>query len=161
MPTTRKNLIRIRPATPDDEDFILTLAPRFVAFDLPKGRSKRKTLAGIRGRIERDLRELPPGDRFFVAEDASSQRIGFLHLQIQRDFFSAARACHISDLAAAPGHDGEGIGHALLEHSRQWAKDNRCRLLTLSVFPGNARARALYESTGFRPDLLRMIKPLR
>ena len=156
-----KLAITIRPAALDDTDFILSLAPRFVAFDLPKGRGKRKTLAGIRGRIERDLRELPSSDRFFVVEDATGQRIGFLHLQIQRDFFSAVRACHISDLAVAAGHDGQGIGHALLEHSRQWAKDNRCKLLTLSVFSGNARARALYESAGFGPDLLRMIKPLR
>ncbi|HEX7368830.1 MAG TPA: GNAT family N-acetyltransferase, partial [Rhodanobacteraceae bacterium] len=71
------------------------------------------------------------------------------------------RACHISDLAVAPGHDGQGIGRALLDHAAAWAKSNECKLLTLSVFPGNARARALYARSGFSDDLVRMAKPLK
>jgi GNAT superfamily N-acetyltransferase len=148
----------IRPAKPGDTDFILSLAPRFVAFELPKGRRKRETLAAIHADIERALREAPPGDHFFVSEDPGGQRSGFLHLQVQRDFFSGKRACHVADLAIAPDHDGRGIGHALLAHAEAWACKNRCKLLTLSVFPGNSRARALYEHTGFGADLLRMAK---
>jgi GNAT superfamily N-acetyltransferase len=60
----------------------------------------------------------------------------------------------------AAGHEGRGIGRALLEHAQQWAKQHRCKLLTLSVFPGNERACALYEAAGFAPDLLRMLKPV-
>jgi GNAT superfamily N-acetyltransferase len=155
-----KQSIAIRPATPGDTDFILSLTPRFVAFQLPKGRRKRETLAAIRADIERALREAPPGDHFFVSEDSSGQHTGFLHLQVQRDFFSGKRACHVADLAVAPGHDGHGIGRALLAHAEAWASRNRCKLLTLSVFPGNTRARALYERTGFTADLLRMAKPV-
>jgi GNAT superfamily N-acetyltransferase len=151
----------IRPATPDDADFILSLAPRFVAFELPKGRRKRETLAAIRADIERALREAPPGDHFFVGEDKDGRRTGFLHLQVQRDFFSGMRACHVSDLAVAPGYDGRGIGSTLLAHAETWAQRNRCKWLTLAVFPGNARARALYERHGFTADLLRMGKPCR
>jgi ribosomal protein S18 acetylase RimI-like enzyme len=80
---------------------------------------------------------------------------------VQRDFFSGARACHVSDLAVAPGHDGRGIGSTLLAHAETWAKRNRCNWLTLAVFPGNTRAQALYERHGFAPDLLRMSKPCR
>lgn len=150
----------IRPATSGDADFILSLVPRFVAFELPKGRRKRETAAAILADIERALREAPPGDLFFVSADPGGQRTGFLHLQVQRDFFSGTRACHISDLAVAPGHEGRGIGRALLAHAETWAKRNRCKWLTLAVFPGNAHARALYEQTGFTADLLRMAKPL-
>jgi GNAT superfamily N-acetyltransferase len=150
----------IRPATPGDTDFILSLVPRFVAFELPKGRRKRETLAAIRADIERALREVPPGDHFFISENADGQRTGFLHLQVQRDFFSGARACHVSDLAVAPGHDGCGIGSTLLAHAETWAKRNRCKWLTLAVFPDNTRARALYKHRGFAADLLRMAKPL-
>lgn len=153
--------ITIRPATAADTDFILSLVPRLVAFNLPKGRDKRKTLAAIRADIERALHDAPASDHFFIAEDAPGHPTGFLHLQVQRDFFSDTRACHISDLAVAKEYDGQGIGHVLLEYAQQWAKKRRCKLLTLSVFPGNARARALYESTGFVPDLLRMTKPIR
>jgi ribosomal protein S18 acetylase RimI-like enzyme len=58
----------------------------------------------------------------------------------------------------AAGQEGQGIGRMLLERAQRWAKQHRCKLLTLSVFPGNARARALYESAGFALDLMRMIK---
>ena len=161
MPASRKQPITIRPATPEDTGFILSLAPRFVGFSLPKGRRKRETLAGIREDIERALRDAPSADHFFVAEEAYAQRVGFLHLQVQRDFFTGARACHISDLAVAVGHDGRGIGRALLAHAEAWAKENRCKLLTLSVFPANTRARGLYERASFTTDLIRMAKPLR
>jgi hypothetical protein len=33
--------------------------------------------------------------------------------------------------------------------------------MTLAVFPGNARARAVYEHAGYGIDLLRMVKPLK
>jgi len=162
MPAPRKPVIHIRAATPDDTGFILSLAPRFVGFALPKGRRKRETLAGIRDDIERALRDTPSADHFFLAEgEADAQRVGFLHLQVQRDFFTGAPACHISDLAVAAGREGRGIGSALLEYAEAWAKENRCRLLTLSVFPANTRARALYERAGFTTDLIRMAKPLR
>lgn len=160
MSETPRRSITIRPATPDDTDFILSLVPRFVAFELPKGRRKRETLAAIHADIERALREAPPGDHFFIADDADGRRAGFVHLQVQRDFFTGRRACHVADLAVAPGRDGQGIGRALLVHAEAWAGKNRCKLLTLSVFPGNARARELYERSGFTYDLLRMAKPL-
>ena len=161
VPSPRKRPTTIRPATADDSDFILSLVPRFVAFELPKGRRKRETLAAIRTDIEHALREAGSGDHFFIAANGKGTRIGFLHLQVQRDFFSGARACHVADLAVAKMHDGEGIGRALLAHAERWAKRNRCKLLTLAVFPGNARAHALYARNGFAPDLLRMSKPLK
>lgn len=161
MSKSRNPSCDIRPATADDSDFILSLVPRFVAFELPKGRRKREVAAAIRIDIERALREAAPGEQFFVVEDASGSRNGFLHLQVQRDFFTGARTCHLADLAVAPGHEGRGIGRALLDYAQAWAKTHRCKLLTLAVFPGNARARGLYESAGFATDLLRMVKPVR
>lgn len=156
-----KSSFTVRPATADDTDFILSLAPRFVAFELPKGRRKRAALSAVRANIERALREAAPGDHFFVAEVAGKQRLGFLHLQVQRDFFAGVRACHISDLAVAGGHEGHGIGRALLAHAQTWARAHRCKLLTLNVFPGNTRARALYDRAGFSTDLIRMTRPVR
>jgi GNAT superfamily N-acetyltransferase len=41
-----------------------------------------------------------------------------------------------------------------------WARRNGCRFMTLGVFPGNERARALYERHGYGVELLRMAKPL-
>jgi ribosomal protein S18 acetylase RimI-like enzyme len=87
--------------------------------------------------------------------------MGFLHLQVQRDFFTGARVCHISDLAVANGREGRGIGRSLLARAETWARENRCKGLTLSVFPANSRARDLYERAGFTIDLIRMAKPLK
>lgn len=157
----RKQPTTIRPATPDDTDFILSLVPRFVAFEMPPARRKRDVAAAIRADLERALRETAPSEHFFIAVGARDTRTGFLHLQIQRDFFSGARACHVSDLAVAPRHDGHGIGRALLAHAESFARRHRCKLLTLSVFPGNARAQALYTRAGFHAELIRMAKPLR
>jgi ribosomal protein S18 acetylase RimI-like enzyme len=162
VPKPLKSPFEIRAATREDAGFILSLAPRFVGFALPRGRRKRETLAGIHADIERALRESAPTDHFFVAEETGAERarVGFLHLQVQRDFFSGARVCHISDFAVGTGQDGRGIGRALLAHAETWACGHRCKALTLAVFPGNARARALYERAGFEPELLRMAKPV-
>ncbi|TAN03422.1 MAG: GNAT family N-acetyltransferase [Rhodanobacteraceae bacterium] len=152
--------IAIRPATPADADFILSLVPRFASFKLPKGRSKRGVTSAIRSEIQRALREPRPAERFFIAEDAAGHLCGFLHLRAERDFVSGQRACHISNIAVVRSHDGQGIGGALLANAHRWAKAHRCKWLTLNVLPGNARARALYEHSGFSPDMIRMAKPL-
>ena len=152
--------LHIRPATREDARFILSLVPRFVAFELPRARRKREVVATLRADLRRAMRETPATDHFFIACDAHHKSVGFLRLQLQRDYFSNGRACHVSDIAVAPGHDGRGIGRVLLAHAETWARANRCKLLTLSVFPANARARGLYEQAGFATDLVRMAKPL-
>jgi ribosomal protein S18 acetylase RimI-like enzyme len=56
--------------------------------------------------------------------------------------------------------DGRGIGGHLLAFAEEWARTHGCRFITLGVFPGNARARALYERHGYGVELLRMAKPV-
>lgn len=148
----------VRLARADDDDFILGLVGRFVEFELPPWRRRGECAAGIRDDLARHLREQPPGSYVFVAENEDGERAGFLHLQTVTDYFTAAQNCHIADLAVAPAHEGRGIGSALLRFAEGWARQHRCRHLTLAVFPGNERARALYERRGFGTDLLRMAK---
>lgn len=153
--------LRIRLAQADDDEFILALAERFVAFELPPWRKRRETLAGIRSDIARHLRDLPAGSHLFVAENDDGERCGFLHLQTHKDFFTGALNCHISDIVVAPDFDGRGVGRALLDFADTWAKEHRCRFVTLSVFPANERARRLYERHSFGVELLRMAKPVK
>lgn len=160
MPASRNRAIHIRTADAGDDAFILSLVERFVGFELPEWRKKSDCAAGIRRDLTRALEDPPPGEALFIAEDASGERVGFLRLQKTRDFFSGKPNCHVSDLAVAQGRDGQGIGRVLLDHAQAWAKKQRCNLITLAVFPGNARALALYQRAGFGPDLLRMAKPL-
>ena len=151
----------IRLAHADDDDFILAIAERLVEFDLPAWRKRKETLAGIRADIARHLRELPPGSHLYVAETEDGERLGFLHLQTQKDFFSGVLNCHIADLVVAPGQDGNGVGSALIAFAEHWAKEHRCRHLTLAVFPGNNRAHDLYERHGFGDETVRMTKPIK
>ena len=154
----RKAKIKIRPADAGDDDFILSLVERFVDFELPAWRKRGDCAKGIRRDLKRALDELPTSETLFVAEDEHGERLGFLRVQKTRDFFSGRANCHISDLAVAQGCEGRGVGRALLAHAHAWAKKQRCALITLAVFPGNARARELYERAGFGPDLLRLAK---
>lgn len=145
----------------DDDDFILGLVPCFVDFPLPPWRKRHECIEGIRADLVRHLDNQPPNSFVFVAEDEGGVPVGFMHLQKTQDFFNGRTNCHISDLAVAPGHEGQGVGRALLAHAEDWAREHRCALMTLAVFPGNERARALYASNGYDVDLLRLAKPLR
>lgn len=155
---TDKADIKIRAAAAADRTFILGLAERFVAFDLPPWRAHDETAVGVYRDIERHLRDRPETSHFFVAETDDGTRAGFLHLQSTIDFFTGAPNCHISDIAVAPDLDGRGIGSGLLAFAESWANGRGCRFVTLSVFPANARARALYERHGYGVELLRMAK---
>jgi ribosomal protein S18 acetylase RimI-like enzyme len=156
---TTTDPVRIRPADEADTAFILALVPRFVAFELPPWRDREESANGVRRDLARHLAERPDGSHVFVAEEGGV-RSGFVHLVWTIDFFTGAKNCHISDLAVAPDHDGRGVGSRLLAFAEDWARRSGCRFVTLGVFPGNARARALYERHGYGVELLRMVKPL-
>ena len=151
----------VRLAHADDDEFILAIAGRFVEFDLPAWRKRNETLNGIRNDIARHLRELPPATHVFVAEDEDGERLGFLHLQTQKDFFTGTLNCHISDIVVAQPFEGMGVGSALLRFAERWAREHRCRHMTLGVFPANARAIAMYERHGYGTELLRMAKAIK
>jgi ribosomal protein S18 acetylase RimI-like enzyme len=153
--------MHIRLARADDDEFILGLIDRFVEFELPPWRKRAECAKGIRADVARHLREQPAGTHIFVAEDEDAVLLGFLHLQTTADYFTQAQNCHIADLAVAPAHEGHGVGSELLTFAEEWARRHRCRYLTLAVFPGNERARALYERHGYGVDVLRMAKPVR
>lgn len=145
----------------DDDDFILALVPRFVDFPLPAWRKRHECIEGIRKDLLRHLDDGTANDFLFVAEDSDGNVVGFIELQKTQDFFTGRTNCHINNIAVAPAHEGRGVGKALLAHAETWAREHRCALITLAVFPGNERARALYEADGFGVELLRMAKPVR
>lgn len=150
----------VRSASADDDEFILSLVPRFVEFDLPRWRKRHVVADGIRRDLLARLENPRPASFLFVAETDAGERVGFLHLQTMTDYFSGGLNCHVSDLAVAQGHDGRGFGQALLGWAEAFAREHRCERLTLGVFPGNDRARRTYEAAGFGIDMLRMAKPL-
>ena len=151
-------IVHIRLAHADDDEFILGLAARFVEFELPKWRRRSETVAGIRRDIEHHLRDTPATTHLYVAENDDGIPLGFMHLQTRKDFFTGAQNCHIADLVVAAAHERRGVARALLHFAEAWAKEHRCRHLTLGVFPANERARKLYEAHGFGVEILSMAK---
>jgi ribosomal protein S18 acetylase RimI-like enzyme len=152
--------LMIRLAEEEDDDFILEQVPRFADFTLPPWRRRHECIEGIRNDLLRHLEDQPPNSYLFVAEDTDGERAGFIHLQRTTDFFTGRSNCHVSDIAVAPSHEGRGVGKLLLAHAEAWASEHQCQLVTLAVFPGNERARALYEAAGYATDLLRLAKPV-
>lgn len=96
-----------------------------------------------------------------VAEGAAHELLGFVHLHAATDFHTGERHGHVSDIVVAPASEGRGVGAALMAAAEDWARARAFRLLSLHVFGGNTRARALYERLGYRLDIVKMIKTLR
>jgi RimJ/RimL family protein N-acetyltransferase len=64
---------------------------------------------------------------------------------------------HVGTLAICVARDWRdvGVGTALVEGAQAWAGERGLRKLSLSVFPDNARAIAVYEAAGFVREGLR------
>jgi ribosomal protein S18 acetylase RimI-like enzyme len=82
------------------------------------------------------------GNGMFVAESAGAL-IGIATEHQQEPYG------HMVGIIVAAPYRGRGIGRALLERLIEWARSNQLRHLSLSVFPHNERALALYRSCGF------------
>jgi ribosomal protein S18 acetylase RimI-like enzyme len=95
-----------------------------------------------------------------VADDGAGARLGFIHLTSDTDYYTRRECGHVSDLIVAPEARGRGVAETLLSAAGEWAAARGCSLLTLNVFVGNTRARALYERTGFGAETVRYVKDL-
>jgi RimJ/RimL family protein N-acetyltransferase len=78
----------------------------------------------------------------FVAE-ANGEIVGMLHVERSRFGFGEL------GMAVARPRRGQGVGTALLEAAIEWAREEGLHKLSLSVFPHNASAIALYRRFGF------------
>ena len=152
--------VHIRLARADDDEFIVSLAPRFAEFDLPAWRKQNDVVGWIHDDLLRTATNLPAGSHLFIAEDGDYEPVGMLHIQTTPDAYSKTLNCHIADLACAPEQDGKGIGSAMLAYAEAWAREHRCRHVTLNAFPGNARGIALYERHGYGVEVHRMVKKI-
>src|SRR3546814_1224439 len=84
----------MRAAEPGDDDFILSLVPRFVDFEMPPGRKRPVVADGIRRDLPKHLEESRPGSFLRIAETDDGNPAGFLHLPL------VSAADHTSELQA-------------------------------------------------------------
>jgi ribosomal protein S18 acetylase RimI-like enzyme len=131
----------IRPYRDDDEALLFGRAQ--MAFGDRSGWSDRHTLAVL----ERA--------HVFVAE-IEGYPAGFVAVDEVDD------ALRIEQVFVSPEHEGEGVGHQLLEWAEGYAISLGARLMQVTVEPDNVRARDFYRRCGFAPvdgDLLELILP--
>ena len=104
--------------------------------------------------------EEPAGAETFVAVDAAGMPLGLIALRPSEDYFTGHGRAYVETLVVTPEAEGRGVGVALMRHAEAWARARRFAEVALDVFAGNDRARAFYQCLGYRPDHIRLAKPL-
>jgi L-phenylalanine/L-methionine N-acetyltransferase len=99
------------------------------------------------GQVRRRLRRPWTSDRAELVAVADDRIIG--SLSIARETGPITR--HVSSLGMSVDREwrGRGIGSALLAEAFRWARWAGVEKVTLTVYPGNERALALYRKFGF------------
>jgi GNAT superfamily N-acetyltransferase len=159
-PALRTSRPLIRPATLADQEPVLAMARRLADFELPPWRTEAEVVAAETRALAAAFEQGRNADDLFVAVDPDGGVLGFVFLERPVDYFTREPHGHVSMLAVARAAEGKGVAAALMRRAEEWARANGFARLTLNVFDGNARARALYERLGYRPDTVRYLKPL-
>ncbi|RXG16206.1 ribosomal protein S18 acetylase RimI-like enzyme [Leeuwenhoekiella aestuarii] len=153
--------INIRRVTKEDTDFILSLLPSLTDPELPHWRDPDVMLDIDQRILKSEIQDGSEDNAIFIAEDSETQKqLGFIFLEIGTDYYHREPHGHIADIIVAPDARGRGIGKLLMNKAEAWTKDCGYKLLTLNVFDDNKKARKLYQSLGFTPDLTKYGKIL-
>jgi len=149
--------VSVRPARPDDRDFVLAAAVELAAFGPPEWRTAEEVVAG-EAKTLRSWFDGTRADATLLVVEENGRSLGFAFLETLRDYFLDEEHGHIGILAVTKDAQGRGAGGALLEAAESWARGRGHRRLTLHVFEKNARARAVYAHRGYRPESLKYVK---
>lgn len=152
--------VSVRDAVVADRAFVLALAERLVAFEVPAHRSKAELVEGDRRALAAwfDERSGAADEAMYIAE-LDGRPAGVAYLVTLVDYFNERPHAHLSVLAVSAEAEGRGVGSALLDRSVAWARERGSDRLTLSALVTNSRARALYERKGFGGEYVRYVLP--
>ena len=152
--------IHVRPATADDRGFVLDLVPRFAEFGLPPRHDPERVLPAVERSLDAALASTGGDAAVLLVAEADGERMGFVHIKVENDYFSGEPRAYVSDVAVAAEAEGRGAGRALMGAAEAWARARGHRTIALDVFAANARARAVYGRLGYEEDTVKMIKDL-
>jgi GNAT superfamily N-acetyltransferase len=87
----------------------------------------------------------------FLAEDAG-RTVGFISGELREGSptFQAKTWASVDDVFVEPVHRNLGVGRALLERVKGWAKERGADGVSLQVAAANERGRKFYAELGFR-----------
>jgi ribosomal protein S18 acetylase RimI-like enzyme len=150
---------QIRPARPEDREFVLQLTPRLTqGFPLPPGRTAEEVVQAEARTLAAALENPNSDTALLIAERPDGHRGGMVYLQQPVDYFRQRPHAHVAILTVSAESEGQGAGRALLEAAEGWARSQGVEMITLHVFVGNERARAVYERQGYAAETLRYVK---
>jgi ribosomal protein S18 acetylase RimI-like enzyme len=152
------NQIAIRPYSVEDQPFLAVVAPRMHPGQTTSPRDPAAFDRFFSG-LGQGKFLTKPGAQAFVAT-IDGQPCGLISFYPDRDYFTDHPRAYVDNLAVTRESEGKGVARALLDHVERWARDNGFREVVLDVFAGNQRAIAFYERQGYRPDHIRMAKPI-
>jgi GNAT superfamily N-acetyltransferase len=150
-------VIAIRPAGPDDREFVLSTVMRLGAFGPPPWRTEQE-IGEADARVLRAFFEKPAEGATLLVAESEGAALGFIYLESLRDYFVGEEHGHVGILAVREEAEGLGAGGALMRAAEAWGRERGYRRLTLNVFDGNRRARAIYDHFGYRPETVRYVK---
>ncbi len=138
----------VRLATAKDRDQVLGLLNQlgevineFVYFDADNVRALELVKENYDTAIKRDDR------RVFVAEEGE-KILGLATFFILNDFITGRPFAHVDDFIVDKEHRRRGIGTAILDFIKTYAKENGIRVVELTSSLPLTQAHAFYESRG-------------
>jgi len=149
------NAVHVRPYTPADESFVLSLAPRLLIGAAPWIDPERM-LAAVRQWIAGSLSS---DSTVFIAEDETPQPLGFATVSRTRHFTGEPQA-YIGELAVDETVEGRGVGKALVHACEAWAREQGLTQLVLETGAANERGRRFYDHLGFREESVKLVRLL-
>lgn len=150
--------VGVRPLAPGDDLFLARMVERLYPGETVSPRDPavmRQFFAELDG--SRLLNK--EGTAVFVGTLAE-QPAGVIAVHPDTDYFTDHPRAYVDILAVAPEAEGQGVGRALLRYVEVWARERGFVEVVLDVFAGSEGARTFYERCGYRPDHIRMAKPL-
>ena len=155
-------MVALRPMSP--EEFQRYLKPAIASYARMHRRAGKLTDKQATARAKRDYAQLLPkgvrsANQFLYALVRAGKAIGMTWFEIRRK--QGKRKAFIFDFQLQPSQRGKGFGRQSLRALEREAKRLGAEEVGLHVFGHNQRARALYESSGYRYTSMHMSKPLR
>lgn len=89
------------------------------------------------------------GHRYYICAHRAGQLVGYAGMMLVVD------EAHITNIAADPNRQRQGIGRRMLADLAWEARRRHCTAITLEVRMSNVAAQALYHQFGFEPAGIR------
>jgi ribosomal protein S18 acetylase RimI-like enzyme len=87
-----------------------------------------------------------------VKDGGEAQTVGFASGELREGSptFRSRTWASVDDVYVAPDYRSLGIGGALMEHVKEWARESEAGGVSLQVAAANERGRKFYSELGFR-----------